>query len=529
MAEADIATQEKQGIDTGLTAIHPITKEKLPIWVTNFVLMEYGSGAVMAVPAHDPRDHEFAKKYHLAIKPVLEAPKNWDYTEAAYNEQSKLIHSGEYSGLTTKKAIKAIGEFLEANKQGKFSIHYRLRDWGVSRQRYWGTPIPVIYCKACGDVLVPEKDLPVVLPEDLMPDGHGSPLASSPEFYKTKCPNCGKAAKRETDTMDTFVESSWYYARYCCYDQDNAMLDDRAKYWTPVDQYIGGVEHAVLHLLYARFMHKVLRDQGLLNSNEPFSRLLTQGMVLKDNVKMSKSKGNIVAPQPLIKKYGADTLRLFVTFASPPDQTLEWSDSGVEGAYRFLKKLWAFAMKVREKMQQLNEAGVKPCRSLEKPAQQTIHQKIHQILQQADNDMQRLQLNTVVSASMKLLNLITDKTPENDTDWQLIHEGLSALLRLLAPITPHITQMLWHQLGFGSNILEACFPKVNVKALQTSRIELIVQINGKLRAKVTVPTGSNEEVVKNVILNNEKVQHHLGDKTVKRIVIVPGRLANIVI
>ena len=389
VAEADIATQEKLGINTSLTATHPVTQEKLPIWVTNFVLMEYGSGAVMAVPAHDERDHEFALKYDLPIAPVLVAPKDWDYNEAAYNEHSKLINSGEYDGLTTKKAIKAIGDYLEEHKHGKTTVHYRLRDWGISRQRYWGTPIPIIYCKSCGDLPVPEEDLPVVLPEDLIPDGHASPLASSPSFYKTKCPKCGKAAKRETDTMDTFVESSWYYTRYSCYDQNNAMLDDRAKYWTPVDQYIGGVEHAVMHLLYARFMHKVLRDEGLLNSDEPFLRLLTQGMVLKDNVKMSKSRGNVVPPLPLIKKYGADTVRLFIIFASPPEQTLEWSDSGVDGAHRFLKKLWAFSLKNEKEIKALNEKGTEPCRCLEEAGPQKMHQNMHQILKQAEQDMQR--------------------------------------------------------------------------------------------------------------------------------------------
>lgn len=529
VAEADITLQEKLGMDTGLTVIHPVTQKKLPIWITNFVLMEYGSGAVMAVPAHDERDHAFALKYNLPIVPVLEAPKNWNYQESAYNEYSKLIHSGEFDGLTSKKAIKAITHFLEANGHGKSTIHYRLRDWGISRQRYWGTPIPIIYCKACGDVPVPEKDLPVMLPEDLIPDGHGSPLASSPEFYKTKCPHCGKAAKRETDTMDTFVESSWYYARYCCYDQNSVMLDDRAKYWTPVDQYIGGVEHAVMHLLYARFMHKVLRDENLLNSNEPFVRLLTQGMVLKDSVKMSKSKGNVVTPQPLIKKFGADTVRLFTIFASPPEQTLEWSDSGVEGAHRFLKKLWAFAMKVKEKIQKLNEEGIEPCRCLEEVSLQEKHQTLHKIIQQAEQDMQRTQLNTVVSAGMKLLNLITKNEPESEIEWQLMHESLSALLRLLAPITPHITQTLWKKLGFGEDILDVCYPKVNVKALQISTMELIVQVNGKRRAKITVPTDSNEETIKNTVLNNESIQHHLGDKAIKKTIIVPGRLVNVVV
>lgn len=529
VAEADIATQEKKGIDTGYKATHPITKEKLPIWITNFVLMEYGSGAVMAVPAHDERDHEFALKYNLPIKPVLEAPKTWDYQEAAYGEHSKLIHSEQYDGLTTKKAIKAITDDLVEAGLGKASVHYRLRDWGISRQRYWGAPIPIIYCKHCGDVPVPEEDLPVILPEELIPDGHGSPLAKHPEFYKTKCPSCGKAAKRETDTMDTFVESSWYYARYCCFDQTNAMLDDRAKYWTPVDQYVGGIEHAVMHLLYARFMHKVLRDEGLLNSDEPFTRLLTQGMVLKDGMKMSKSKGNVVVPQPLIKKYGADTVRLFMLFASPPEQSLEWSDSGVEGSYRFLKKLWHYAMSVKEKMIAMNEENIEPCRSVSQPDLQKVHQTLHQLIQQAEQDMQRQQFNTVVSAAMKLLNLISKQEAHSEIEWQLTHECLSALLRILAPFTPHICQTLWKNLGFGDHIMTVSFPKVNLKALQVSTVELIVQVNGKLRAKINADSDSDEETIKAVALSNENVKKHIGDKTIRKTIFVPNRLINIVV
>ncbi len=530
VAEADLMTQEKQGIETGLTAIHPVSKKKLPIWITNFVSMEYGSGAVMGVPAHDLRDHEFALKYSLPIIPVLAAPKSWDYNKKAYTECSKLINSAKFDGLSTKKAIKAISSFLQEQGKAKTAVHYRLRDWGISRQRYWGTPIPIIYCKTCGDLPVPEKDLPVILPEDVIPDGQGSPLVSMPSFYKTQCPQCGKAAKRETDTMDTFVESSWYYARYCCYDQDNAMLDDRAKYWTPIDQYVGGVEHAIMHLLYARFMHRVLRDEGLLNSNEPFIKLLTQGMVLKEGIKMSKSKGNTIPPQPLIKKYGADTVRLFIIFAAPPDQALEWSDSGVVGAHRFLKKLWAFSIGVCDKIQELNKQDALAYRLLEGPTLlQKKHQDLHKILQQVEYDMQRAQFNTVVSAAMKLFNLIAKEQPNNEIEWQLVHEYLSVLLRLLAPITPHITQALWEKLNFGKDILNASFPKANTKALQSSTVELVVQINGKLRSRVTVPMGCDEKIIKNVILNDDNIQHHLGDKIIRKTIIIPDRLVNIVV
>jgi len=533
VAEADIATQEKFGIDTGVKALHPITQEKLPIWITNFVLMEYGSGAVMAVPAHDQRDFEFAKKYDLPIQQVIEPPKSakWDFNEAAYTEHGTLINSQKFDGLKSKKAIKEIGEYLVKEKHGELTVHYRLRDWGISRQRYWGTPIPIIYCKTCGDQPVPEEDLPVVLPEDLIPEGQSSPLKSTPSFYKVKCPKCGKAAKRETDTMDTFVESSWYYARYCSYDQDNAMLDDRAKYWTPVDQYIGGVEHAVMHLLYARFMHKTLRDLGLVNSDEPFTRLLTQGMVLKDGAKMSKSKGNTVAPQPLIKKYGADTVRLFAIFAAPPEQTLEWSDSGVEGAHRFLSKVWNFAHKVKPQIQAINEKTNNPSIEIEDTELQKIYQSIHQVLQQADKDMARTQLNTVVSAGMKIMNLLSkiDLNSNDESQWPLIHEGSSILLRLLAPITPHLTHHLWRELGFGENVLQATWPKVNTKALQTSAIELIVQVNGKLRSKITVPTESSNEDIENCALTDKKVQAHVANKAIKKVIIIPKRLVNIVI
>ena len=532
VAEADIMTQEKQGIPLGLHAIHPITKEKLPIWITNFVLMDYGSGAVMAVPAHDERDHEFAIKYQLPIQPVIQPTEDpWDFQQAAYTGEGILFHSDQFDDLNSKEAVPAIIQYLEHQQLGERKINYRLRDWGISRQRYWGTPIPIIYCKHCGEVPVPEEALPVILPQDLIPTGHGASLKSRASFYKTTCPKCKKAAVRETDTMDTFVESSWYYARYCSYDQHQAMLDDRAKYWTPVDQYVGGIEHAVMHLLYARFMHKLLRDQGLLNSNEPFTRLLTQGMVLKDGTKMSKSKRNVVPPQPLIKKYGADTVRLFMMFAAPPEQDLEWSDTGVEGAHRFLKKLWTYAHTVQKTILALNEQyDVKNNFDLKNSELQKARKSLHDYLAQANKDMERLQFNTVVSTSMKIFNLLATFSPTGGEEEKLfIYEGLNILLRLLSPMTPHIAHQLWRELGFGNDILAASWPKPNVRAMETHTVQMIVQINGKLRAHIQVSAEATEEKIKETALHQENIQRHIADQKIKKIILVPQKLVNIVL
>lgn len=523
VAEADMATQTKRGVClNGQYAIHPLTQEKLPIWVSNFVLMEYGSGAVMAVPAHDQRDFEFAALYHLPVKPVIESSGAvWDFNGAAFTEEGALIHSQMFNGLPNADARKKIIDYLVEKNLGTRQINYRLRDWGISRQRYWGTPIPIIQCRRCGDVPVPETDLPVILPTDLIPDGHASPLTSTPGFYNVKCPQCGEDAKRETDTMDTFMESSWYYARFACYDQHARMLDERADYWAPADQYIGGIEHAILHLLYARFMHKLLRDEGLLHSDEPFKRLLTQGMVLKDGFKMSKSKGNIVAPQQLIQKYGADTVRLFIIFAAPPDQGLEWSDSGVEGAYRFLKKLWHFAAQMPKLSSPL------PAKPAHTESQAAYHQ-IHQILQQAQHDIERLQLNTVVSAAMKLLNLLS-KLEMDAQHLPIIQEGMSVLLRLLAPITPHITHYLWRELGYGEDILTAAWPQVDSRALQIEKILIVVQINGKLRANITVAHDASTQAIETAALQEENIQRHIGGQPIKKIIVVPKKLVNIVL
>lgn len=532
VAEAELALQEKCGIETPFTALHPITGESLPIWITNFVLMEYGEGAVMAVPAHDERDYAFAKQYELPCRPVI-APadgQRWDYAQqGAYILPGNLIDSGEFTGLSSQDAKRKITEYLVEQQRGFKAVHYRLRDWGISRQRYWGTPIPIIYCPECGDVPVPVEQLPVVLPDDLIPDGHGSPLTHCPEFYETTCPRCGGEARRETDTMDTFVESSWYYARYCCPNQTQSMLDDRAKYWTPVDQYVGGIEHAVMHLLYARFMHKVLRDQGLLNTNEPFKRLLTQGMVLKDGAKMSKSKGNVVAPQPLIKKYGADTVRFFSMFASPPTQSLEWSDSGVDGASRFLHKVWALAYQLHaqwvDEPPQEDSAAILADDTLKKH-----YQTLHQLLQQATQDMQRQQFNTVAAACMKLLNLLSQLDPERTQHHAFFREGMGILIRILAPITPHLCHHLWQVLDYGDNILTAGWPKVNTKALHTDEVTLVVQVNGKRRGNLTVPADADQNTVETHLTQHiDDFEKYWEGKTIKRIIVVPNRLVNIVV
>lgn len=533
VAEADLATMEKRGIASGYTAIHPITHEQLPVWIANFVLMQYGSGAVMAVPAHDQRDWEFAQHYHLPIHPVI-APedKTHDFTRSAYCGEGILIDSGKFTGESSATAKKTIAAFLEENALGKVAINYRLRDWGVSRQRYWGTPIPMIHCDECGIVPVPDDQLPVKLPETITLTGTGSPLAQCSEFYQTTCPKCGQDAVRETDTFDTFVESSWYYARFACRGQENAMLDDRAKYWTPVDQYIGGVEHAVMHLLYARFFHKLMRDEGLVNSDEPFKALLTQGMVLKDGQKMSKSVGNVVDPNHLIDTYGADTARLFILFAAPPEQSLEWSDSGVEGTHRFLKRLWAYAFQHKTVISETNDAisngnGRIDWQNTEARLKKT-RLAIYQILSQASHDYERHQFNTVVSGCMKLLNELTTYTVSTDQDCLFVHEAMSILLRLLAPMTPHITHYLWITLGYDKAIIDAPWPKIDKSALKTDELTFFVQINGKLKGQFQAASESTEQTL--IPRAAEEVQALLQGKTVKKtIVILHRQFINLVV
>jgi leucyl-tRNA synthetase len=538
VAEAAMANVQKKGIFTGLFACHPLTQETLPIWICNYVLMDYGTGAIMAVPAHDERDFEFAKKYQLPIRPVIKSSQDQEDHElqSAFIESAGILYnSGEFDGLTTQVAMAAITDKLINLHVGKKSIHYRLHDWGISRQRYWGTPIPLINCPQCGIVPVPEKDLPVVLPTEISFTGVNSPLKTLKEFYQVQCPKCQHEARRETDTFDTFVESSWYYARFACSHPQQKMLDESGNYWLPVDQYIGGVEHAVLHLLYARFFHKAMRDCGLVNSNEPFTRLLTQGMVLKDGAKMSKSKGNTVDPNPLIDCFGADTVRLFMMFAAPPEQSLEWSDHGVEGSHRYLKRLWTFCYTLKTEIKHINFENKKMLKSSfqwqDTPATiQQFRRKIYEILQQVCFDYERQQFNTVVSSAMKLLNLLEEvRNLQEEIKLELLHEGIGILLRILAPIVPHITHVLWQQLSFEGAIIDARFPKVCHDALKTSEMNLIVQINGKKRGEISVPSSSSEEEILATIKNHKQFDDYTKNQKIVKIIIVPERLINIVV
>lgn len=534
IAESELATVEKRGIATGMMAIHPISGKKLPIWIANFVLMQYGSGAVMAVPAHDQRDWEFAQLYNLEILEVIKPEKalEQDLSLCAYTGEGLLINSGSFNDLHSTKAMLSITQYLEEHEAGKATIHYRIRDWGVSRQRYWGTPIPMIFCEQCGVVPVPEEELPVVLPENVKLTGMGSPLAACSEFVNVLCPKCGQDASRETDTFDTFVESSWYYARFACKGQENAMLDDRAKYWTPVDQYVGGIEHAVMHLLYARFFHKLMRDEGLVNSDEPFKALLTQGMVLKDGHKMSKSLGNVVDPNHLIHTYGADTARLFVLFAAPPEQSLEWSDTAVEGAHRFLKRLWTFTYQHQDLFLEINELmlsgnGHMDWQQARAPLKKSRH-VVHQILLHANHDYERSQFNTVVSACMKLFNEMSNYSITTEEDKFFIHSCMSILLQLLAPITPHICHVLWQYLGFEKAIIDAPWPKVDKSALKTEEVDYVVQVNGKLRAQFTASVDTTEEVLIEMAI--QQVPDFLEKKTIKKTIFVSHRqLINLVV
>lgn len=530
-SEAEIANMEKRGIASGFHALHPITGERLPIFIANFVLIQYGSGAVMSVPAHDQRDFEFAKKYNLPIKQVIKPIEgSHDLNKSAFIDEGVLINSEKFNGLTSKEAKIKITQWLEQHDIGKASINYRLRDWGVSRQRYWGAPIPMIICEECGIVPVPEEDLPITLPENINLTGTGSPLKECLEFVNTTCPKCHQDATRETDTFDTFVESSWYYARYACKNQDNAMLDDRAKYWTPVDQYIGGIEHAIMHLLYARFFHKLMRDEGLVNSDEPFTALLSQGMVLNNGQKMSKSLGNVVDPSNLIDKYGADTTRLFIMFAAPPEQSLEWSDSGVEGAHRFLKRLWNFIFQHQATISEINDLDINgninwnECETRLKKSRFIIHQ----LLEIINQDYERHQFNTVVSGCMKIVNELSSYEIHSDADKYHLHKSVSILLRVLAPITPHICHHLWFKLGFEKPIIDASWPKVDKNALKTDEVEYIVQINGKLRAKFIASNEQSEESL--IALAKDCVNDALEGKTCSKSIIVPHRhLINLVV
>ena len=592
VTEAEMAIMEKKGFATGVAAIHPITGDSVPIWVANFVLMTYGSGAVMSVPAHDERDWSFAKKYKLPIKQVITSAdetvaNNINMEEGAYLEKGVLINSGKFDGLSSEESLDAIVAVLSEDKAGRKTINYRLRDWGVSRQRYWGCPIPIIYCDDCGAVPVPEADLPVVLPTDISFDETGgSPIKKMPAFYETSCPSCGKGATRETDTFDTFFESSWYFARYTGPDNDKSMLDERADYWLPVDHYVGGIEHAVLHLLYARFFNKLMRDEGLLEADEPFTKLLTQGMVLADTYhyddeagapqwiapqdvdvkldekgkfvsatikngeqtgrevefsgmsKMSKSKNNGVDPQVLIEQYGADTLRVFSMFAAPPDQSMEWSDTGVEGANRFIRRLW------RQVFQHVSSGSVP---ELDKESlssdQQAIRRKVYITLQKVTDDMsRRYTYNTAIAANMELINDLS-KFHDSDSNAQAVrHEALKQSVLMLSPIMPHVCQALWEQLcalesskssadaneGYATAVMDMPWPEVDDSALEQSSVQMMIQINGKLRGKVDVALDTDDDAIEALALDNENVQGFLVDKTVRKVIVVKGRLINIV-
>ncbi|HRL92956.1 MAG TPA: leucine--tRNA ligase [Pseudomonas sp.] len=575
VAEADMATMEKKGVATGQFVIHPLTGDKLPVFVANYVLWGYGEGAVMAVPAHDERDFEFANKYSLPIKQVYAAAEQgYDASQwqTWYGDKSGLssINSGKYDNLDFNAAFDAIVADLEACAHGARKTQFRLRDWGISRQRYWGCPIPIIHCDACGDVPVPEDQLPVVLPEDVVPDGAGSPLARMPEFYQCKCPKCGADAKRETDTMDTFVESSWYYARYASPHYTEGLVDPAAaNHWLPVDQYIGGIEHAILHLLYARFFHKLMRDEGLVSSNEPFKNLLTQGMVIADTYyrtldnggkdwfnpadveveldakakvigaklksdglpveiggteKMSKSKNNGVDPQAMIDAYGADTCRLFMMFASPPDMSLEWSDSGVEGASRFLRRVWRLAHS--------HVSGGLPS-ALGKhelnDSQKAVRRAIHLAIKQASQDIGlHHKFNTAIAQVMTLMNVLEKAATDTALDRSLMQEGLQAVVLLLAPITPHISHEIWQRLGHNDAIIDAQWPQVDESALVQDSLVLVIQVNGKLRGQIEMPASASREEIEAAARCNENVLRFTDGLTIRKVIVVPGKLVNIV-
>jgi len=525
VAEADLATMEKRGIDTGLRAQHPLTGEDIPIWVANFVLMSYGSGAVMSVPGHDQRDWEFATKYQLPIIQVVTSASGdaVDLSEAAFTEKGPLVNSGPFTGQSFEQGFNSIVEALEGKGLGEKTVNFRLRDWGVSRQRYWGAPIPVINCSDCGPVPVKDDDLPVVLPTDVAFDGVASPIKSIADFMEADCPRCGKASERETDTFDTFMESSWYYARYTSTHDDSAMLGDEADYWLEVDQYVGGIEHAILHLLYARFFHKLMRDEGLIKSSEPFKRLLTQGMVLKDGAKMSKSKGNTVDPQELIDRYGADTVRLFSMFAAPPEQSLEWSDAGVEGSHRFLKRLWRL---VQDRAVHQDSVDVKTA-NLSKP-QKDLRRKTHETIAKVSDDYGRRQtFNTAVAAVMELCNDVSRHSVESAEDAAVVDEALTTAVSLLNPIVPHISETLFGQLT-GGDILEAPWPKLDEGALARDEIDIVVQVNGKVRAKISVAADASKEAIEQTALSHDNVQRFTDGVTVRKVIVVPGKLVNVV-
>jgi len=568
--EADLATIEKQGIATGLFVRHPLTGAKVEVWVGNYVLMAYGEGAVMGVPGHDERDFAFAKKYGLPIRPVIDVegrPYSTEAWQPWYSDHGRCVQSGAYDGLDYQAAVDAIARDLEARGLGRKQVVWRLRDWGISRQRYWGCPIPIIHCPACGDVPVPDDQLPVRLPEDLVPDGSGNPLAKTPSFYECLCPVCGAAARRETDTMDTFVDSSWYFFRFASAGNDRAMVDERAAYWLPVDQYIGGIEHAILHLLYSRFWTRVMRDCGLTAIDEPFRRLLTQGMVLNDiwfrrlasgrivyyhpteiesrmesdrrtgvlkadgeTVEyggigtMSKSRRNGVDPQELVDRYGADTARLFTMFAAPPEHTLEWSDEGVEGAFRFMKRLW----KIVHGHVQAGPAAAPVPAALD-AAQRELRRQVHQTLAKVGDDIgRRRTFNTAIAAVMELLNALARFTDDSPQGRAVLQEALELVVLMLSPVVPHATQALWRELGHSTAVVDESWPEPDARALTLDTIEIVVQVNGRLRARVPVPAGADEATAREAALADATVARFVGGNPIRFVKYVPGKLVNVV-
>ncbi|WP_047539495.1 leucine--tRNA ligase [Methylotenera versatilis] len=523
VAEADVATAEKKGMDTGLFVTHPLNGEQLPVWVANYVLASYGEGAVMAVPAHDERDFEFANKYNLPIKVVIQQSDN---DVLPMTEHGVLFNSAQFNGLNFEASSDAISSALNAKNLGKKRTQFRLRDWGISRQRYWGCPIPIVHCEKCGEVPVPAEQLPVALPENVVMDGVGSPIKKDPNFYETTCPTCGGKATRETDTLDTFFESSWYFARYASFDSNTAMVDERANYWLPVDQYVGGIEHAILHLLYARFFNKLMRDVGLIRNDEPFTNLLTQGMVLKDGTKMSKSKGNTVDPQALIDTYGADTARLFMMFAAPPEQSLEWADSGVEGANRFLRRLW------KAVYEHVESGVIAAYTSGDLTVElKNIRLQLHSTIEKvADDYGRRHSFNTAISSVMELMNALAKIEGTDAITRSVRQEVLQNVALLLSPIVPHICQALWVELKPNSHILEAGWPIADKTAMVQDEVELVLQVNGKLRGNMVVSKQLAKEAIEQLAITQPCITKFLVDgQTVRKIIVVPNKLVNVVI
>jgi leucyl-tRNA synthetase len=524
------ATQEKDGVFTGAYAVNPLNNEKVPIWVGNFVLMEYGTGAIMSVPAHDQRDFEFAKKYSLPIRVVIQNPEKSlvaGKMTQAYTENGEMVNSGKFDGMTNMEAKEKIADHVEQSRLGKRTVNWRLRDWGISRQRYWGTPIPIIYCDACGAVPVPEKELPVKLPVDVAFTGKGrSPLADSVEFRETTCPKCGGKARRETDTMDTFVDSSWYFLRYCSPKENGAPFDKKAAaYWMSVDQYIGGIEHAVLHLLYARFFTKVIRDLGLFDGDEPFLNLLTQGMVIKDGAKMSKSKGNVVDPDFILSKYGADTARLFSLFAAPPERDLEWSDQGVDGAYRFLHRVWTIVFRYSESVQKVKSAGVEA-------RGDKLYRKTHLTIKKVTEDIDReFHFNTAIAALMEMVNEMYDYVSGGVTEKQLpvLRSSIDALTLLISPFAPHFAEELWECIGNEASIANARWPQYDPDAIIAAEVNIVVQVNGKVRSKLTLPAGTDDREMEAAALADLKVKEHMQGKVPRKVIVVQGKLVNVVV